>query len=146
GADMAFDANTGSIVLFGGMGASGPLRDTWTWDGSTWTQQHPAHDPPPTFLGPRAYDPASHDVVLLTVTSPPVPSGPISSSSGADRWGPASGQTWLWDGADWHTAPGAQPPVMGSSRLATDTAAGDVILVTTAAVPQPALGLPCRIQ
>src|ERR1700724_510836 len=68
GGAMAFDTNTGTIVLFGGMGASSPLHDTWTWDGSSWTQQHPAHNPPATVIGPMAYDPASHDILLVTVS------------------------------------------------------------------------------
>src|ERR1700719_986653 len=42
GASMAYDAATGTVVLFGGGGANSSLSDTWTWDGATWTQQHPA--------------------------------------------------------------------------------------------------------
>jgi hypothetical protein len=37
---MAYDAATRTVVLFGGLGAEDkPLNDTWTWDGSTWTEQ-----------------------------------------------------------------------------------------------------------
>jgi hypothetical protein len=28
---MAYDAATGTVVLFGGEGASGALGDTWIW-------------------------------------------------------------------------------------------------------------------
>jgi hypothetical protein len=37
---MAYDGATGTAVLFGGA-AFNPfaLNDTWTWNGSTWTQQ-----------------------------------------------------------------------------------------------------------
>ena len=43
---MADDAATGDVVLFGGSGSRHQLlNDTWTWNGSTWTQQHPAVQP-----------------------------------------------------------------------------------------------------
>jgi hypothetical protein len=142
GAAMAFDANTGTTVLFGGMGASGPLHDTWTWDGSAWTQQHPAHNPPAAVMGPMAYDPATHDMLLVTVS---IPTGPISSAD-PTTVNPPPAQTWLWDGGDWHKAAGVQPPGSGFTRLATDTAAGDVVLVTTGGVLHPPLGAPCRLQ
>jgi hypothetical protein len=35
--DMAFEANTGRMVLGPGQGPFGPQNDTWTYDGSTWT-------------------------------------------------------------------------------------------------------------
>src|SRR5437762_13521522 len=38
---LAEDAN-GHAVLFGGIGSGYVyLGDTWTWDGATWTRQHP---------------------------------------------------------------------------------------------------------
>src|SRR6266568_8646495 len=44
-AAIAYDAATGTVVLFGGLTrtASGIVvfSDTWTWDGSTWTKQNP---------------------------------------------------------------------------------------------------------
>ena len=43
---MAYDAADGTVVLFGGQGRSGSLGDTWTWDGSAWTQAHPSTSPP----------------------------------------------------------------------------------------------------
>ena len=47
GAAMAYDAATGTAVLFGGNNPGGQLGDTWTWDGTTWTQQAPVPSPPP---------------------------------------------------------------------------------------------------
>jgi hypothetical protein len=35
--DMAFEASTGRMVLCAGQGLSAPRNDTWTFDGSTWT-------------------------------------------------------------------------------------------------------------
>ena len=39
---MAYDAATADVVLFGGFDNQGYLGDTWTWDGSAWTEQVPA--------------------------------------------------------------------------------------------------------
>ena len=61
---MAYDAATGTIVLFGGA-ASRLLRDTWTWDGSTWTKQAPATSPPARSAASMAYDAATGTIVLF---------------------------------------------------------------------------------
>ena len=44
---MAYDWATGEIVLFGGSNGNGAsyLGDTWTWNGSDWTQLAPATSP-----------------------------------------------------------------------------------------------------
>ena len=42
GAVMAFDPTLGKLVLFGGITGT---NDTWTWDGSGWTQVADASDP-----------------------------------------------------------------------------------------------------
>jgi hypothetical protein len=45
---MAYDAATHTVVLFGGISQKCTRRgcpvldDTWTWNGSDWTQQTPA--------------------------------------------------------------------------------------------------------
>jgi hypothetical protein len=37
---QSYDGATRTVVLFGGLNAEDmPLNDTWTWNGSTWTQQ-----------------------------------------------------------------------------------------------------------
>ncbi|MCL4434573.1 MAG: hypothetical protein M1399_07390 [Actinobacteria bacterium] len=52
-AAMAYDPNTSQVVLFGGCdgingstGLCNALTDTWTWDGSNWTQATPQSSPP----------------------------------------------------------------------------------------------------
>ncbi len=62
---MAYDAANGSVVLFGGQTRSHTLNDTWIWDGSGWTQAHPATSPPALDNVQMAYDPVSHDVLLI---------------------------------------------------------------------------------
>lgn len=46
---MAFDANRGVLVMFGGdSNTNGSLGDTWEWDGSRWTRRDVPRDPPST--------------------------------------------------------------------------------------------------
>ena len=47
---MAYDAAHNVTVLFGGQGNQSEMADTWTWNGTNWTQQHPATSP---WLGDR---------------------------------------------------------------------------------------------
>ena len=91
---MARDQATGTLVLFGGEEPQGDrfvgaANDTWTWDGSRWTQRHPLHSPPArgseTLVGNMTYDQALGEVVLY--------------SGSAD--GSALGDTWTWNGSDW---------------------------------------------
>jgi hypothetical protein len=47
GAAFAYDPIARTAVLFGGASGSNIyLGDTWTWDGTTWTQQFPPVSPP----------------------------------------------------------------------------------------------------
>ncbi|WP_201391755.1 kelch repeat-containing protein [Ktedonobacter sp. SOSP1-52] len=88
-ASIAYDAAIGQLVLFGGFatGANSPLNDTWTWDGTTWTQ-HPGMAPSARMNASMAYDAATHTVVLF----------------GGDDMGapiPLLTDTWTWDGTAW---------------------------------------------
>ena len=78
---MTYDAATGTVVLFGGgRGGDHYLGDTWTWDGTTWTQQHPAARPPGRNSASMAYDAATGTAVLF---------------GGLGRHG-VLGDTWTW--------------------------------------------------
>jgi hypothetical protein len=83
---MAFDPRAGRVVLFGGGSAnSDPARnDTWTWDGSTWRQEHPATSPPLMDEPSTVYDPGNHNVVLF--------GNPFRGDAAP---------TWTWDGSNW---------------------------------------------
>jgi hypothetical protein len=63
---MAYDAATGTAVLFGGALFTGYLGDTWTWNGTTWTEEHPATSPPARGEAAMAYDAASSTAVLFS--------------------------------------------------------------------------------
>jgi hypothetical protein len=61
---MAYDPAIGEMVLFGG-DATDFLDDTWSYDGSTWTEKSPTTSPPAREAASMAYDPAIGKVVLF---------------------------------------------------------------------------------
>ncbi|TMK76365.1 MAG: hypothetical protein E6G47_13020, partial [Actinobacteria bacterium] len=58
---------------------------TWTWDGTNWTLQSPAHQPPQRFYSAADYDPGAGGVVVFG-----------GASGGGDL-----NDTWVWAGGDW---------------------------------------------
>ena len=71
-AAMAYDAADGNIVLFAGANGDDETcqteqsDDTWTYDGTNWTQQSPKTSPPPGRSGARmADDSATGQLVLF---------------------------------------------------------------------------------
>lgn len=63
GAAMAFSAANGQIVLFGGYGR-GFMNDTWSWNGTSWTQITLQTSPSPRVDAAYASDPANGQIVL----------------------------------------------------------------------------------
>ena len=116
---MAYDAMAGNVVLFGGenfSGANGALNvlsDTWTWNGSTWTQENPTNYPPARSSATMAYDPAADNMVLF--------GGQTGSAS-------VLGDTWVWNGSAWTEASTTGPPARSGATMAFDAATGNVVL------------------
>lgn len=109
---MAYDAATGDVVMFGGDAQS---YGTWTWDGSTWTQQHPATSPPYLQMESMAYDAATRTVVLY---------GGIASAHGT-----GADVTWTWNGTTWRKhVPATSPPNRDQASMAYDPATRTVVL------------------
>jgi hypothetical protein len=110
---MAYDSASGSVVLFGGTGVGGLLGDTWTWDGTTWTQQTPATSPPARYSASMAYDSASGSVVLF----------------GGSGSGGALSDTWTWNGTTWtQQTPATSPSARSYGTMAYDSASSNVVL------------------
>jgi hypothetical protein len=132
-ASMAYDPATGSLVLFGGNNASGDLNDTWTWNGSTWTQVDDSGDPgcsTACTLSPSGraqasmdFDLASWNLVLFGGTSL------VSNFN----------DTWTWNGRTWtqvddssdpgcSTACTSSPAVRHAASMAFNLASLNVVL------------------
>lgn len=89
GAAAAYDGDTSTVVLFGGSTGGGTLQaDTWTWNGTTWTDlpASQTHAPPARRGASMAFDPTLHRLLLFGGTA-------------AD--GSLLGDTWAWNGASW---------------------------------------------
>jgi len=77
GMSMASDAPTGTVVLFGGGTSQGKVTETWTWNGTTWTNQNEPLPFATKGVG-MAYDAATGTVVLF--------SGQLGKSLLDDTW------------------------------------------------------------
>ncbi len=106
-AAMAWDAATGTDVLLTTNG------QTWTWDGTTWTQQNPAHSPGARFGAAIAYDAVHAQVVLF---------GGVSGTTSLQ-------DTWTWNGTDWTLrSPSNSPLPRGGAAMAWDGKAKKVLM------------------
>ncbi len=115
GASMAYDPATGDMVLFGGENSSGTgvTDDTWTWNGTTWTELSPTTSPPARDEATMAYDPATGNMVLF---------GGYDGSSLVN-------DTWTWDGTTWtELSPTTSPPARDLASMAYDPATADMVL------------------
>ncbi len=124
GAD--FDPAVGAMVLFGGLGAN-VYDDTWTWNGSTWTQIDDSGDagcttsctssPSARQVGAFAYDPASAQLLVF---------GGLSSANLNDTWDlvPPAPTSAGW--AQVNTT--AAPPARGVAVMAYDPATAQLVL------------------
>ena len=114
---MAYDAATGTIVLFGGGNDQGGVfGDTWTWDGTTWTQQAPTTSPAARTDAAMAYDAATGTMVLF--------GGCFGDNN------EVFSDTWTWDGTTWtKQAPTTSPAArQAGGGMAYDAAIGDIVL------------------
>lgn len=88
---MAYDSVNNQVVMFGGAqgylnSTVGLLSDTWLWNGSIWTQEHPTASPSPRAGPTMAYDSLHNFTVMFGGSLPDV-----------------APDTWTWYG-------GAPPP------------------------------------
>jgi hypothetical protein len=100
---MAYDADHGQMVLFGG-GTNGDtlgfLNDTWTWDGTNWTQQSLGKSPAARILAAMAYD-ADHNQVVLF--------GGDDSNGVPGKFCTSGSETnWYGRSQEWHEERGLQ--------------------------------------
>jgi hypothetical protein len=120
---MAYDAANGTVVVYDGAvnttGGEEFVAETWTWDGTSWTEQAPATSPPPRGAAYMAYDAATGTVVLF-------------GGSEANTNCLLSG-TWTWNGTTWTQQapaenPGARTIGFGGVGMAYDAATGNAVL------------------
>lgn len=112
---MAYDSYRHEVVLFGGSdGSGGPLDDTWTLKGRTWTMVQPSSHPGFLAVEVMAYDDRTHTSLL------------VGSSAFQGL-----AQTWSWDGTSWTRRPDL--PLAGAEQpqsLAFDPVSGHALLLS----------------
>ena len=130
-ASMVYDPGLGKVVLFGGLASDGTtvLADTWTGNGTTWSQATPASSPSARSDYAMAYDPALSEIVLF---------GGLSSSSDSS----ALADTWAYNGTTWTPlSPTMSPSPRAFASMAFDPtlgASGELVLfggVSTGGAP-----------
>lgn len=118
GPAMTYDPLHGVVVMFGGAppGHNGifvPDGDTWTYDGTMWTQQTPASSPPARTNAMIAWDAASQQVVMY----------------GGDDGQRALQDMWAWNGSAWTELAATNPPgALESGMMASDPVRGRVLM------------------
>lgn len=161
---MAFDTLRARMVLFGGADQTGPLGDTWGWDGSSWTQLS-AVGPSPRTGNAVAFDSQRGRVVLfggggnadtwewdgsawlpqLFAVGPPGRTSHVMAYDsqrgrtvlfgGRDASGTNLGDTWEWNGVAWVLGPGTGPVDRSLYCMAYDEVRGRTILAGGVSAP-----------
>ncbi|MEK3913041.1 cadherin-like beta sandwich domain-containing protein [Paenibacillus sp. FSL H7-0331] len=108
GAVMAYDATSQKVLMFGGVGQSGVLNDTWLWNGTDAKWEQVSGTAPSARGGAQlAYD--GEQLVLF------------GGYTGSGNSKTLLGDTWLWNGTTWTQAQPAQsPPAAYSGQMAYD--------------------------
>ena len=112
---LAYDPRMHRLVLFGGTATNGGFgpNDTWTWNGTTWSQLSPSTSPPAVFWPSMAYDGASGQLLLF--------GGYASLVYFND--------TWAWNGTTWtQLSPTNSPPGRENATMAYDAATKQLVL------------------
>jgi hypothetical protein len=108
---MAFDPVHAQVVLFGGydISTAAGYDDTWTWDGTNWTQQSPHVSPPARYGHAMAFDSALGVTVMFG--------------------GTGFTDTWTWNGSNWtQVTTTANPPARNAPSMVYDGARSQVVL------------------
>jgi hypothetical protein len=111
---MAYDSTRHNVVLFGGVAGQAPLGDTWTWDGTSWSQrQGLTVNPPARQGGTMAYDEVNRQAILF---------GGLGAAGQLN-------DTWAWDGSAWQALhPSHSPTPREGATLVYDPALSAIVL------------------
>ncbi len=153
---MAYDAKSGTTLLFGGYSGGGKvLGDTWQWDGKDWKQFKPTVSPSARVGSAMAYDSARGKIVLFggrgktgllqdtwewdgkawTQRHPKL--SPSKTSAHAMTYDPLrkkmflldaqSRGTWAWDGTNWKQLKSIAPPPQIIGSLVFDATRNTIL-------------------
>ena len=117
---MAYDASTGQILMFGGIGGIpttgfAATNSTWAWSGSNWQQMKPSTVPSVRRDAAMGWDAGTSQLLMY---------------GGND--GPDLGDTWIWNGTagNWtRETPATSPGPLSSAPLVYDGTSGQMLLI-----------------
>jgi hypothetical protein len=115
---MAYDSARARVVLFGGASlqpVTGPLNDTWEWDGQIWIQVGDI-GPSPRVLHAMAYDAGRQRLVLF---------GGFAHDGEKNT---TFGDTWEWNGEYWTQVSDTGPTARSDHAMTYDGSTGRVVL------------------
>jgi putative cell wall-binding protein len=128
---LAYDPSTRQVVMFGGSAAPcsasptgpptttpGSFADTWTWNGSIWSQQHPATSPPAAGGGCAAYDATTSQLIMYGGETPSAGSPTVYRAA-----------TWQWTGSAWVQLPTSTAPPGGNCTMTYDATTGTIVML-----------------
>lgn len=110
---LVYDSNRRRVVLFGGLGTSGYLSDTWEYDGTTWAQVNTATSPSRRDSHAMVFDSGRNVTVLF--------GGYSSTGSRLD-------DTWEYNGIWYQVTTPQTPPGRYHHSMAYDERRGVVVL------------------
>ena len=115
-AAAAYDADTSTLVLFGGVNSRSHTlsNQTWIWSGFNWSEATMnGQQPPARQWASMAFDPTLHALILF---------------GGETANGTLLNDTWAWTGASWYQIPvDSSPEPRAGAAMAFDRA-GDLVL------------------
>lgn len=132
GEALAYDAQDGYVVLFGGLaltGSPGALNDTWEFLAGNWTQLHPPTAPSARYRAQMADDPAVGGLLLF-----------------GGQWAGYDLDTWRFHAGAWTQLHPSRNPTVGAwgpLAIAYDAGDGYAILTASYNTTCPPSALPC---
>jgi RHS repeat-associated protein len=117
---LAFDPALNGVVMFGGFTDTGSsatdLKDTWLWNGTSWSQLTTSSAPPPRNAAAMAYDATTQSIVLF---------GGLELAPTFQMYG----DTWTFDGHNWtQHHPAASPALRAQAGFVFDNTTGQPTL------------------
>jgi hypothetical protein len=112
-AGLVYDSSRGVMVFHGGISGA-PLGDTWEWVAGQWIQTAIGGGPTPAHSFSMSYDPTTQRVVR---------------QGGIGAGGVILDQTWVYDGASWSLAAGADLGPKAKHATVFDPNSGQIMLV-----------------
>ncbi len=112
---LLFGGTTTTAASFGGTGTTATyFSDTWTWDGTTWAEQHPTTSPAQrASYGGISDDPLNGGVLLY---------GGYDTELSHFYY-----DTWIWDGSNWDQVSSAEQLELYLASLVFSPALGEVV-------------------